>query len=372
MRLKFSFAVAFLLLLVGTLFGQSPTSTISGSRPVPVGVNIPALLPRSSSVDFANAESVYKQVPSGACVRWGTYQWEVETASLETKWKGIDGQLDLMHKYGVTKAIVLLEPTRWQDPDHWVPSLNSIPDRMVTMDAIVSHIVLKASEYRIVIWYQLLNEPAGRCVNPPLSEKPGGSNRTEHGEWHPDLYALMNAELDVLDKYHVPYSRRVSPAISCVLDGNTRSVAELMSVAKFDWSRVGTIAFNIGGSASWATEKDFPKLQDRLDQLRFGFANNAGTMKMVIDGLGFAKKNFIITEFYGGPARFAMKLNADGSFNTDVSDICEIEVEEFMKVLPSSSMMTVWNGPSEGPGNPWLWYRVWDTFLSKLKSRPAK
>ncbi|MBS1703575.1 MAG: hypothetical protein JST12_18060 [Armatimonadetes bacterium] len=350
--------------MIGTLSALLSLAQTAGST-MPVGGNIPALRPAYTSKDYTNAVEAYGLLTPGSFARWGTIQWEVEYGD---DYRGIDAQLNLCAQYHVV-PFILLEPIHWTDPDRWVPPVWSIPDRMKTMEGIVRRIEDRSRDLGLNPYYQLLNEPAGRCTNPPLDPKPGGSNRTSQGEWHPDLFKLMSAEIAVLSKLGVRPSRIVSPSISCILDGNIRSVTELASANTFDWSKVGTIAVNIGGSASWATAKDFPDASARMNQLKFGFRHNAETLRQVIAGNSvFAGKRVIITEFYGGPGRFGLDLAPDGSFNTDVSDICQAEIDAFRAVVPTIIVWGTRAGEADAPNNRWLYYGVWPKWLAKQKA----
>lgn len=354
MKLRALVLWTIILCLANSVFGAGP-----------VGGNIPALRPAYTADDLKQATLAYSYLTPGSYARWCTIQWEVEFGM---NYAGIDKQLELCAQAQVT-PLILLQPIHWTDPDRWVPPVASIPDKMRIMDMIVKRILEKSKALRLTPIFQLLNEPAGRCVNPPLSPKPGGSEVTTNGEWHPDLYVLMSAELDTLNANGIKAERIVSPAISCIFENNTRALVEMACYSKCDWNRIGIAAFNTGGSASWATDPN-----TRLQMCKSGFEHNAKTVQYVMDGLPMIKnKKKIVTEFYGTPAGFGyLKLDPDGSFNVDVTAICDIEVKAFQPIFDNIVVWGVRKGENDVPNNPWLYYGVWFDWMLLQKQTYLK
>lgn len=352
-RMLLTILTSLIILVAGVANAQN--AAISGSKKV-VGANIPALLGDYDQTAYNNAVDAYSRTTPGGQVRWCTIQWNWE---YNHNFRGIDKQLDLSKSFDV-QPVILLEPIHWTDPDHWVPDPSKFSGLMKDMGAIVAHIEARVKLLRVrAPIYQLLNEPAGRCISPGLGPKPGGSYTTTVGEWHPNLFPLMREQIKTLKALGVTSSRIASPSISCILDNNLRSVTELASANSFDWSDVGIMAVNIGGSASWARDPS------RLDQCKEGFALGAKAFKLVLDNNPcFAGKRVMITEFYGGPARFGYDLNPDGSFTTDVTDICRAEIDAFQ---PYASSIIVWGarpGEADVPGDKWLFYGVFWGFMN--------
>ena len=199
-----------------------------------------------------------------------------------------------------------------------------------------------------------------------MGEKPGGSTVTLFGEWHKDFHEFFYGIATVLKNNKVLNSGIISPAISCVQDGNMQEIAEWKSCVpptEFNWSKYcGYRAYHMRFRAGWATDP-----ATRLENVKGGF-------KFSRDYLDWSDKNklssstqkVIITELYVTPADCGCQIgdNLD-PYRQVALDLINEKGWDF----------TVWGlGKDEAdvPGNPWLTYGGWGDFIASKTTTGLK
>lgn len=354
-------------LLILLFAGLSPGQTLLAKSDATVGGNLSGLRPTYTAEDLVRAEQSASYLKPGAIARCQTIFWEVFWSPNDNgNYRGIDKLIDIMAKRKL-KPLFLLSPTPYPSSpwyannahsDWWVPARSSWPQILKRTDSLITHIQERCKATKMVPMYQLLNEPAGRLTNPPIGNKPGGSNRTEFGEWHPDLHEFMFGIVQVLKNRSVPRSSIVAPAISCVNEGTKRESTEWLSSVpppQFDWlSECGYRAFNFRFSAGWATD---PKT--RLAEITKGFTWCANYLEWCNkQNPAKVDQRVLLTEVYVTPADCGTFIGDDlNPYRKIVLDLCRAK-----KWKP-----IVWGllpDEADVPGNPWFFFGGWGDFLS--------
>jgi hypothetical protein len=239
------------LFLVDASFGQT------GTRSQMIGANLAPINPRLAIEPQKQVNrDILKDLPRGSTLRWQSLFWEAfpTTNPIDFRPAGIDANIELLNQSGV-KGLCLLSPTPWQPHpgDWWMPTRDKWATIKECLLVMIRHIEAKAPG----TLYQLANEPKGKAYDPDSAEKPGGSNRTEHGEWHSDFKDFCSMILDALNECGVNRGRIVSPAISTIGEGGSSGQCELDEVFSFlemksVLSRCGVISFHLLPRANFA------------------------------------------------------------------------------------------------------------------------
>ncbi len=246
--MKTLFAI-FTLILIEAVNGQiTARNQLIGANLAPINPDFAIEPQRAVNRD------ILKDLAPGATVRYQTLFWRTfpTTNPLDFRPAGIDANIELLNQSGM-RGLCLLSPTPWSPGDWWMPTRDKwalIKECLVKM---IKHIEAKAPG----TIYQLANEPAGKSFDPDVNEKPGGSNRTRHGEWHDDFGDFCSMILDALSECQVNRARIVSPALSTLCEGGssgTRQLDEVMSFYRIKsvMARCGSVAVHILPRANFA------------------------------------------------------------------------------------------------------------------------
>lgn len=329
--------------------------------------NIHGLRPSFSVSDRAQAELSASYLKPGAIARTSTIFWEVYWSPNPKAgdFRGINAIIDIMAAHKL-RPLFLLQPSPYPSSpwyagqtwtDWWCPPRSSFESIFNCTAQLVDHIENQCKEKGLSPMYQLLNEPAGRLTNPFLAAKPGGSNRTEFGEWHPDLHELAFGIVQVLKGRGVDRDRIVAPAISCVGEGSKREATEWLSSVpppQFNWSaECGYRAFHVRLSAGWATNP-----ATRLSEVTRGFTWCAEYLAFCDKARppGSSPQKVLITELYVTPGDCGLEIGDDlDPYRTIALKLCR----------DKGWTPIVWGllpGETDGPGNKWLTYGGWGDY----------
>lgn len=346
-------------------FGQISTLNIGDG----IGGNIPPLRPGYTTDDLTQTRLALSYLQRGSVARTSAIFWEIFWTPDPNagNYRGIDQYITECNSKMVV-PLILLSPTPYPASpwysgtgfsDWWLPSRSVWSDIMKCTDALIKHIQTLKSNRQVM--YQLMNEPAGRMINPYLNEKPGGSNATVFGEWTPAIHEFMFDLVGVLQANNVSKPLIVAPAISCVGENNKREATEWLSSlppVEFDWlSACGVRAFHMRFSAGWATDPN-----TRLSEVTRGFTNCADYLAFCISQRPSLKdQSVMLTEMYVTP----------GDCGTFIGD----NLDPYRKIaldLVAKYRWTpvVWGlRPYEAdvPGNPWLFYGGWGDYLIRRR-----
>lgn len=338
------------------------------------GGNIGGLNPSFSDSEVGVILDRVKYLKPGSLARVETIFWGIfwEPTSLGD-FRGIDKLIETVISNKLI-PIFLLAPcphpkSGWYKNDYndwWLPKKELWPLIFEKLDILVKRIITKMGPSKIKPMFQLHNEPSGKCINPPIGEKPGGSNATLMGEWHKDFHEFFYGIATVLKNNRIPNSSIVSPAISCIQEGNMQEISEWKSMTpptKFNWLKYcGHKAYHLRFRAGWAKDP-----ATRLSEVKRGF-------RFCVDYLDWSDKSkftsksqkIMLTEIYVTPGDCGCQLNDN--------------LDEFRKVAvdlinEKGWSYTVWGlgkNESDVPGNVWFTYGGWGNFISPvINSNPT-
>lgn len=347
-----------------------------------LGGNIGGLRPAFTDNDVAILTKKINYLKEGSLVRLQTIFWEIFwSPNDQGNFAGLDRALDIIMAKKMI-PILMLAPcpypdSLWYNHDHhdwWLPRKDVWPKIFEKLDILVKRVNAKYSNSKIKPMFQISNEPTGKCINPPLGEKPGGSNSTLMGEWHKDFHEFFYGIATVLKNNKVLNNNIISPAISCVQEGTMQEIAEWKSMTppdQFNWMKYcGYRAYHVRFRAGWATD---PKT--RLGEVTRGFkftmdyldwsdkSKFPATPASSLSVTGAAAQKIILTEFYVTPG------DCGCQFSDDLNPFRQIALN---LINEKGWAATVWGLADEAdvPGNIWLSYGGWGDFLNPKVVNP--
>jgi hypothetical protein len=333
-----------------------------------IGGNISSLRPAYTAADATKTTLSASYLSKGAWARFSAIWWEIFWLADPAKgnYAGIDKVLEICVAGNLT-PVILISPTPYPSSpwgsgsDWWLPARPTWDKIRECNVALIKHVQSKLGSGYPVYW-QLMNEPAGKMLNPPLGEKPGGSNSTKFGQWTPDLHELLfRTATDLVDNNVTP-DHIISPALSCVGENNKREAVEWLTFqppAKFDWLKLcGNVAVHLRFSAAWAVDP-----ATRLQQVTDGFENCTDYAQFCIDQVPVLQgKKIVLTEAYVTPADCGLAIGAD---------LNPYRLIAVGLVEKHNWQMIVWGllpDEADAPGQPFLFYGGWGNWLRSLPS----
>jgi hypothetical protein len=342
---------------------------------IKLNANIGGLRPNYTEKEYAEFISKLENLVPGSSVRFSTIFHEIFWNPEDLgNFKGLDKVLEICRDRQLQPLVLVMpapHPTSgWYKTiknrdGWWLPNEELIPKIAEKTDVLVKRVLAKCKEFKLVPTWQLWNEPAGKAFSTVtghnLGNKPGGSSTSKYGEWTLTLHKLLWEISKVLRNNKIPTSKIMSPAFSCIGDGNIQEVSEVLTwtpPSEYNWQKnCGVIAAHLFFRAGWAQD---PKT--RTTEVTNGFNASMNYFKYFVANLRLPRsKKIVITEFYVTPGMCGVLTTA----NPEQLDPFRTIAFDLLAKENITSFVYGIGDENDSPGTYWLAYGGWSQWLKR-------